>query len=357
VPPRTAVSQFASAFVGIQSGGRLALLNANTLLFSLGDLEFDGVMYQGLETAPNGPQDPAWDLGKILTINLATGTARHLARGFRNPQGLLISADGRIWETEHGPYGGDEINLIHDGGNYGWPNVTYGMQYVPIRENWPLNTTRGGHEGYDRPAYVFVPAIGISQLIQPSVEAFPFWDSSLLATSLRGRALYALRLDGERIMYAEPLPMGERLRDIINRSNGDIAILTDIGNLALLRPQREGAPQTLALFDRRERTRPAGPAEEGRRLFAGNCQSCHSVTGQRGAGPALNGVIGRDIAALNFTYSPTLTAANGVWTPQRLRAFLTEPEANFSGTSMPDAQMTPEQARAVIAYLRTTEAH
>jgi cytochrome c2 len=355
VPPRTAVSQFASAFVGIQSGGRLALPNPTTLLLSVGDLEFDGVMYQGLTEAPNGPQNPAWDLGKVLSIDLASGRAQHLAMGFRNPQGLLIGADGRIWETEHGPYGGDEVNLIRGGGNYGWPNVTYGMQYVPIRENWPLNTTRGGHEGYERPAYVFVPAIGISQLIQPSAEAFPFWNSSLLVTSLRGRALYALRLDGDRIMYAEPLPMGERLRDIINRANGQIAILTDAGNLALMRAVQEGEAQTaFAITDARRRTAPAAPTDAGRQLFAGNCQSCHSLAGASGAGPSLAGVVGRDIAAADFNYSPALRGARGDWTEARLIDFLDHPE-RFPGAAMPDAGLTREQAEQIVAYLKTTE--
>lgn len=354
VPPRTAVSQFASAFVGIQSGGRLVRQSPNTLLFSVGDLEFDGIMYPGLDAAPNGPQDPAWDLGKVLSIDIATGRATHLASGFRNPQGLLVGADGRIWETEHGPYGGDEINLLTPGGNYGWPNVTYGMQYVPVRENWPLNTTHGGHEGYDRPAYVFVPSIGISQIIQPSAEEFPFWNSSLIVTSLRGRAMYALRLDGDRIMYAEPLPMGERLRDIINLRNGKIAILTDAGNVAFLRAEHEGQEATYVITDARGAARPSGPAAEGQRLFAGNCQSCHSLANASGAGPALNGVVGRDIAAASFAYSEALKGERGDWTRARLVDFLEHPE-HFPGTTMPAPALTHDQAEQIVAYLRTTE--
>jgi aldose sugar dehydrogenase len=356
VPPRTAVSQFASAFVGIQSGGRLVLRDAQTLLFSTGDLEFDGVMYPGLAEAPNGPQDPAWDLGKILEIDLATGRARHFALGFRNPQGLMIGADGRVWETEHGPYGGDEINLVRRNGNYGWPNVTYGMMYVPLRENWPLNTTRGGHEGYDRPAHVFVPSIGISQLVQPSAEEFPFWDQTLLVTGLRGRALYAARLDGDRIVYAEPLPMGERLRDIINRENGEVAILTDAGNLVLMRNAADGLDEeTVSITDARGAEERLTPADEGRRVFAGNCQSCHAVDGRMGVGPPLDGVIGRDIASTEYDYSPALEAAPGDWSQQRLTALVTAPEQVYPGSTMPPPHLSREQARDLIAYLRTTE--
>ena len=357
VPPRTAVSQFASAFVGIQSGGRIVLRGEHTLLFSTGDLEFDGVMYPGLAEAPNGPQDPAWDLGKIIEIDIASGRARHLAMGFRNPQGLMVDSAGRIWETEHGPYGGDEINLIEANGNYGWPNVTYGMMYVPLRENWPLNTTRGGHEGYDRPAHVFVPSIGISQLIQPSTEEFPFWDRTLLVTSLRGRALYATRLDGDRIVYAEPLPMGERLRDIINRANGELAILTDDGNLVFVRAIRDDDDDSgYVLADARGNAGASSPAEDGRRLFAGNCQSCHSVTGQLAAGPPLNGVVNRDIASMDFDYSASLEDADGAWTRERLTNLLTQAESPYRGSTMPAPRLSREDARNIIAYLRTTEA-
>ncbi len=356
VPPRTAISQFPSAFVGIQSGGRLLLRDDHTLLFSVGDLEFDGVMYEGLTEAPNGPQDPAWDLGKVLEIDLRTGRARHFAMGLRNPQGLLIARDGEVWETEHGPYGGDEINHLERGGNYGWPNVTYGMRYVPIRENWPLNPTHGGHEGYDRPAYVFVPSIGISQLIQPSAEQFPFWDQALLITSLRGRSLYVARLDGGRVMYAEPLPMGERLRDIINRQNGEIAVLTDLGNLVLIRPVHEGAADTISITDARtNRDEATNPAEEGERLFAGNCQACHTVNGQASAGPALNGVVGRNIGSTRFAYSQAMQTAEGSWTEDRMVSFLTNPEGgDLQGSTMPPPHLTQDDAHKIVAYLRTT---
>lgn len=101
-PPRTGEA----AFVGIQSGGRLVRFDADTILLSTGDLEFDGAPYPGVTDLINAPQDPAWDLGKIIAIHLPSGQAEHIASGLRNPQGLLVDRQGRIWETEHGPYGG-----------------------------------------------------------------------------------------------------------------------------------------------------------------------------------------------------------------------------------------------------------
>ena len=355
VPPRVTPD----VFIGLQSGGRLVRYDERTILFSTGDLEFDGVLYPGMEEAPNGPQDPSWDLGKIIALDIESGRATHWARGFRNPQGLHLDRQGRLWETEHGPYGGDEINLVRRGGNYGWPNVTYGMRYNPLYDNWPLNPTHGGHEGYDRPAHVFVPAIGVSQLIQPSEEAFPFWRSSLLVLSMRARALYAARLDGDEIVYAEPLPMGARLRDIINRRDGEIAIVTDGGALIRIRPIENGevSSEPFAIADLRhgDRRERLSPAQAGQRVFAANCASCHSLAGATGAGPPLNGVVGRDIAATDYPFSPALEAADGAWTAQRLTSFLTEPEPRLSGTTMPAPQLTREQARQIVAYLRTTD--
>ena len=355
VPPRITEG----VFIGIQSGGRLVRYDDHTLLLSVGDLEFDGVKYPGMTTAPDGPQDPSWDLGKIIAINLATGTAEHWAMGFRNPQGLLVDGQGRIWETEHGPRGGDEINLIQPGGNYGWPIVTYGMRYSAKIENWPRNPTFGGHTGYDLPAYVFVPSVGISQIIQPSAKEFPFWYSTLLVTSLAGRTLYEVRLEGDRAMYARPMRLGERLRDIISRRNGEIAIISDTGFLFLIRAQtNDSHGGTFSITDRRT-LKPSPrveqtPADAGRQLFAENCKSCHDLADRVRVGPPLNGVVGRDIASAQFAYSPVLRDADGVWNAKKLTAFLTEPERQFSGTAMPDPQMTGAQARNLIAFLQTT---
>src|SRR4029077_17910968 len=93
-------------FAGLQSGGRLVALDSNRLALSVGDFEFDGYNAQ-----PAYPQDLNSDLGKIIEITLSTRAARIVAFGFRNPQGLTLTRAGALWETEHGPQGGDELNL------------------------------------------------------------------------------------------------------------------------------------------------------------------------------------------------------------------------------------------------------
>ena len=138
---------------------------SDTILVSVGDHQFDG-FYDSQAVA----MDPASDLGKLVEVNIKTGASRHFAVGLRNPQGLAIAPDGRIWETEHGPQGGDEVNLMMEGRNYGWPIVTYGMAFGNPPKNWPANPKAGSHDGYTRPRYAFVPSIWNRQ---PPCARFP----------------------------------------------------------------------------------------------------------------------------------------------------------------------------------------
>jgi glucose/arabinose dehydrogenase/cytochrome c2 len=352
-------NESARRFYGLQVGGRMALRDPDTLLIALGDAGLDGA-----PGVPDAPQNPEWDLGKVVAISLSTGRSERFATGFRNPQGLMVDAQGRIWLSEHGPRGGDELNLVRRGVNYGWPRVTYGLPYtVPV----PPNIGFGGHDGYQPPVLAFSPAIGPSQLLDPSVEEFPFWETSLLLASLRNESIYVLRMDGDDVVYVEPFFIDRRLRDIISRPNGEIAMVSEEfgggGHLILMRRHVEGrGEESFEVVDRRSRSAIESSSSQtrgvdaGERIFQRACSSCHSMTGEAGAGPALNGVVGRDIASgEGFAYSAPLLRARGAWTRQRLRSYLTNPESEFAGTTMPDPGLSGSQADDVIAYLRTTQ--
>ncbi len=141
-------------FVGVAGGGRLVQKDDNTLLVAVGDYDFDGHFDSRVLST-----DPASDLGKIIELDVRSGASRTFVSGLRNPQGLTIARDGRIWETEHGPQGGDEVNLLLDGANYGWPMVSYGLQYGPTQIEVSTNPNAGRHDGYTRPRFAFVPSI------------------------------------------------------------------------------------------------------------------------------------------------------------------------------------------------------
>jgi cytochrome c2 len=348
-------------FVGSQAGGRMVLTSDRTMLIAIGDHQFDG-----FNDARRVSLDPDWDLGKVVELDLVTGDSRIYATGLRNPQGLTQLRDGRIVETEHGPQGGDEINVIRRGASYGWPDATYGMSYAYPQRSWPGAAGPRPHDGHDRPAMAFVPSIGISNVVQPSPGAFPPWDDDdLLVASLRANTLFHVRLEGDRAVYAEPLPFPHRrLRDIVSMTDGRIAILTDLGELIILQGGGDGldpAPFIVrglsdlsAPFAEEAPARDESPVERGRRVFAAMCVRCHSLDGSPSEGPALNGVLGRRIgSAPGYRYSAALSGSEQSWTPSRLERFIIDPNAEFPGAQMPSALVTWEDAPALVAYLRT----
>ena len=138
--------------------------------------------------------------------------------GHRNEQGLAIHPEtGDIWATEHGPQGGDEVNLIRRGANYGWPVVGFGVNY---RSGLAIH--EGTHrEGMQQPAFVWVPSIGTSGLAVYTGDAFPRWRGNLFAGGMAGQLLARLVLDGQRILYQETMLFGRgRIRDVRQGPDG-----------------------------------------------------------------------------------------------------------------------------------------
>src|SRR5262249_9730824 len=153
-----------------------------------------------------------------------------VSMGHRNPQGLVVSKTGELFSTEHGPSGGDELNLISEGANYGWPNVTLGTEYNAY--NWKEGL-QGRHTGYQLPIFGWVPSIAVSNLIQ--VDKFnDRWDGDLLVASLKSLSIFRLRLDGTKVIYSEPIWLGQRIRDVTQISTGTIVLWTDDAQLLFI---------------------------------------------------------------------------------------------------------------------------
>jgi aldose sugar dehydrogenase len=144
--------------------------------------------------------------------------------GHRNPQGLVIHPQTRhIWSTEHGPQGGDELNLVRPGLNFGWPVVGYGVQYGGA------NIHEGQREaGMTDPHHYWVPSIATSGLIVYTGDAFPQWRGNLLAGGLAGETIRRIVMDGERVVQEEPIFERQgRVRDIRQGPDGFIYIAID----------------------------------------------------------------------------------------------------------------------------------
>jgi glucose/arabinose dehydrogenase len=153
--------------------------------------------------------------------------------GHRNPQGLAVHPDtGRVWLVEHGPRGGDEVNLVELGVNYGWPVITYGRAYsgLPIGEGTEK-------EGMAEPLHYWVPSISPSGMAFYQGDAFPQWQGDLFVGALSGQLLARLELDGEQVIEEERLLDGVlgRIRDVRVGPDGYLYLLTDHADGALLR--------------------------------------------------------------------------------------------------------------------------
>ncbi len=150
--------------------------------------------------------------------------------GHRNPYGLMFAPDGRLWEVEMGPRGGDELNLIVKGRNYGWPVVSDGENYdgVPI----PDHRTR---PQFEAPKVVWVPSVSPGGLLIYSGAMFPEWKGDAIIPALTGQSLIRVDIDGDTAKKADEWPMGARLRGIAQGPDGAIYILQDGQGATLLR--------------------------------------------------------------------------------------------------------------------------
>jgi glucose/arabinose dehydrogenase len=209
-------------------GARIAFDDSGHLFMSVGD-RMAGLGPNGMD--PDLEGHPAQDLsnhqgtivrlnddGSVPEDNPFVGQEGKLPEiwsyGHRNPQGLAVNPQtGVLWETEHGPQGGDEINVIQRGANYGWPVIGYGANYT-IGTNFHEARER---EGMQQPAAFWVPSIGISGLAFYAGDAFPNWQGNAFVGGMSGnyQRLVRISLNGETVTNREPMLVGEyRIRDV-----------------------------------------------------------------------------------------------------------------------------------------------
>ena len=150
--------------------------------------------------------------------------------GHRNPLGIAFAPDGRLWEHEMGPRGGDEVNLILPGRNYGWPNASNGSNYdgVDIPDHRP-------GDGYEPPKVWWNPSISPAGLIIYTGDLFPQWKGDALLGALSGDALIHVKIRGDRASKADQWDMGHRIREVQQGPRGEVYLLEDGGGARLLR--------------------------------------------------------------------------------------------------------------------------
>ena len=207
----------------VHYGGRLAWLPDGTLLLTTGDGWEYREQAQSLDN----------HFGKTIRMNKdgspAAGNpfpdAPYIwTYGHRNPQGLAVSRDGQVFAHEHGPRGGDEINILSPGNNYGWPAITYGIDY-----NGALVSPFTEAAGMQQPIHVWTPSIAPAGLMIYEGDLFPQWQGHLFVGALVDNEVRRLEINKDEISSEESLfdELNVRIRDIKQAPDGSIYILTD----------------------------------------------------------------------------------------------------------------------------------
>lgn len=220
---------------GVHFGSRLAFLPDGSLVFTIGD-RGDRDRAQSLREHA-GKSLRLRDDGAVPPDNPFIGAAGALpeiySTGHRNAQGLAVQPQtGWLWLHEHGPRGGDELNVVEAGRNYGWPLITYGQEYAGGRIG--VGTAAAGLE---QPVQYWVPSIAPSGLAFYTGEAFPGWQGNLFVGALVGQHLRRLVIEGRRVVHQEVLLQDSigRIRDVRQGPDGLLYLLTDERDGALYR--------------------------------------------------------------------------------------------------------------------------
>lgn len=184
-------------------------------------------------------QDPASDLGKVIRLPIdaagkPAGPAERYSMGHRNILGLAFAPDGRLWDLEHGPAGGDELNLVKQGANYGWPVVSEGRHYdgtfIPHHDTRP---------DFAAPALYWNPVIAPGGMIFYSGKMWPEWKGQLLIGAMSPTAVVRVKINGDTASEEARYPMPKRIRAIAEDSDGSLLVLEDKAGGRLLRLTRK----------------------------------------------------------------------------------------------------------------------
>lgn len=205
------------------AAGRMELIDAKSAYLTIGDLGYPEI----------GDKTKRGTLGTVMKISAKKVT--QISSGHRNAQGILLIGKD-LYTSEHGPRGGDELNLIQQGIDYGWPTVTYGERYSPGDYVSPTNPE--SHNGFRKPLTYWVPSVAPTELIQlPAASAWGQWSSSIVMGTLREESLIFIQMKNKRVVgQMQTVNVNERIRDLDVTKDGSIIATTDSGKLLVINP-------------------------------------------------------------------------------------------------------------------------
>ena len=205
------------------AAGRMELIDAKSAYLTIGDLGYPEI----------GDKTKRGTLGTVMKISAKKVT--QISSGHRNAQGILLIGKD-LYTSEHGPRGGDELNLIQQGIDYGWPTVAYGECYSPGDYVSPTNPE--SHNGFRKPLTYWVPSVAPTELIQlPAASAWGQWSSSIVMGTLREESLIFIQMNNKRVVgQMQTVNVYERIRDLDVTKDGSIIATTDSGKLLVINP-------------------------------------------------------------------------------------------------------------------------
>ncbi|WP_413785939.1 PQQ-dependent sugar dehydrogenase [Agrobacterium sp. rho-13.3] len=237
----------------VESGGKAALENTKVIFRQMPTYDGDKHFGSRLAFGPNKElyvtvgersdkeprvqaQDVSSGLGKVFRIdtegkafegNPFIGKENALPEiwsyGHRNMQSATIDGEGRLWTVEHGPKGGDELNLPKAGLNYGWPVITYGVEY----SGGAVGEGATAKDGMEQPVYYWDPVIGPSGMAYYDSDAIPEWKGSLIVGGLVSQGIVVLKVEADKVVSEGRLPLEARIRDVKVGSDGSVYAVTE----------------------------------------------------------------------------------------------------------------------------------
>jgi len=307
--------------------GKILILDSENLFLSFSAPDIDKYVAQDLEDIR----------GKIVLINIKSKNYKVYSSGHRNPQGIILDNYNNFFATEHGPYGGDELNLILHNKNYGWPLTSDGLE---SRDTYKKTYGELGRHSpdFEKPIFSWTPGIGISDLL--SVNTFDqSWKQDLLIGSLKNRTLYRIRLDKINnkftVKYVENIWIGHRIRHIEESINKKIYLITDDDYLIEISKINKGNDKWVDI-------RP------------NVCLSCHhlGVTNQTHTAPTLVGIFNKLAGSdPDYKYSKAFKNINFKWDKNTMIEYLTDPQKFLPGTIKQSKSLNFSEASKLVEDL------